>query len=50
MKRNETELEILYGGEKEEAYGTWFKCKKCGGEQIMGGFKFCPHCGRKIIA
>ena len=32
----------------DEWWCMWFKCKKCGEENITWNFNFCPDCGVKI--
>lgn len=29
---------------------TYFKCSKCDGVQFDTPHRFCPHCGRRVIA
>ena len=28
----------------------WYKCSKCDGLQFDAPSKYCPHCGRRVIA
>ena len=28
----------------------YYQCSKCGGSQFDAPDKFCPHCGRRVIA
>ena len=27
----------------------YYKCKKCGYDEILNVDNFCPHCGRKVV-
>ena len=31
-----------------EVFCYWFECPKCGCQEIMRGFNFCPECGVDI--
>lgn len=33
------------------AYGSlhYYKCEKCGYDEILDCDNFCPHCGRKVV-
>ena len=38
---------IMY---KTQTVVMYYQCSKCGGSQFDAPSKFCPHCGRRILA
>lgn len=47
---DETDVKVLYNGEKQEIYCKLYKCLSCNYYNIMDDklVKYCPHCGKII--